>query len=203
MLGTMGTGSGPLVGLNANHAKSKVTSLIRRKASEGLDEEDERDLQYSESPNATTHYFQLEATTAGGNGGTHPAGGVGKKALRNVSSVVPEEEAAAGSRLNTSQNQPVNSYINDINQECSQLITNLNFTKGPEAAAVVGGGESSFERESQGSSSVVNQKRSIESMDNAVKQGSSNKKESLNASKSANLHKDHPKLPPPIQKKSK
>ena len=44
ILGTMGTGSGPLVGLNANHAKSKVTSLIRRKASEGLDEEDERDL---------------------------------------------------------------------------------------------------------------------------------------------------------------
>lgn len=54
MLGTMGTGSGPLIGLNANHAKSKVTSLIRRKASD-LDEE--HDLQYSESPNATTHYF--------------------------------------------------------------------------------------------------------------------------------------------------
>ena len=54
MLGTLGTGSGPIVGFNANHAKSKVTSLIRRKAS---DLEEEHDLQYSESPNATTHYF--------------------------------------------------------------------------------------------------------------------------------------------------
>jgi hypothetical protein len=45
--------------MNANHAKSKVTSLIRRKASDLMD--DEHDLQYSESPNATnTHYFQLE-----------------------------------------------------------------------------------------------------------------------------------------------
>jgi hypothetical protein len=40
-------------------------------------------------------------------------------------------------------------------------------------------------------------------MDHAVNQGSSNKKESLNTSKSANLHKEHPKLPPQIQKQTK
>ena len=41
MLNTLGSGSGPISGLNQNHAKSKVTSLIRRKAS---DLEDEHDL---------------------------------------------------------------------------------------------------------------------------------------------------------------
>ena len=117
MLGSLGTGSGPIVGLNANHAKSKVTSLIRRKAS---DLEEEHDLQYSDSPNATTHYFQLE--------GTGSQAAIGKKHHKNVASVVPEREEEGGSRVDTSYNnnaQPHGvspGYINDINQECSQLI---------------------------------------------------------------------------------
>ena len=156
ILGSLGTGSGQIIGLNTNHAKSKVTSLIRRKAS---DLEEEQDLQYSESPNATTHYFQLEGT---GSGLHQPA--VSKKALKNVASVVPERDEEGGSMLNTSQNNNLNGmtpgFIKDINQECSKLISNLNFTRGR--------GESSFERESQESSVVNSHKRSIESMDHAI-----------------------------------
>lgn len=192
---TMGTASGPHTGLNRNFAKSKATSLIRREL------EDEEDLQYSDS-NVNTHYFKLDATS--GNLGSSSAAEVMKKkrdmTSRNAHDVVPEEE----DQFNTSSAQvpatQVNpSFIKEITQECSQLITNLNFNNHSQRSIIDSQpSQDDLVRNSQASSSPL-KKSIMRKSTEGVKHGSSTKKEQLGTSKSA---KNIPPLSTNVQVKN-